>query len=174
MLKKLVLFVVFLGLAGVVHARQGSGNATLTAGERNQTFVTVYNEDAVDHAAGSILVYKDGSYDGVSVSSTTTANNPLVAGVVPVGYTLPASGWGFVQISGYHSAIKIGVANSAGDLLGTSTTADKAGVYSVVGTTTTTGTAAKSTDLTASFGVAAVALEATTSSTTVKGFIKLQ
>jgi hypothetical protein len=155
MFKKLVVFAAFLGIAAIARADSSSGVNTLTDGTRNLRLLVVHNTDAVDHAAGEVLVYKDDSYDGVDVSSTTSADNKLVAGVVPSGYTLPASGWGFIQTQGYHPAIKISVSNAAGDMLTTSTTSGQVKVNN-------SGTPAT---------VVAKTLEATTSSTTVKGFI---
>lgn len=148
------LLVLALSVAGASAWAYQFGSGTMnTDEERNQCLLRVLNADAVAHEAGDVLVWKDGTYDGLEVSTTTSANIRLIAGFVPYGYTLPASDWGWLQTCGYHPAITIAVANSAGDCLGTSTTAEATDV------TTTAG------------ACGAVALEATTSSTTVKGLI---
>ena len=164
--KKIVLFIATLGIVGLLGSRvsayqQGGAAGTTDAG-RAVELLWVHNDDAVAHEAGDVVVWHDGSYDGIGVSTSVTANSSLVAGVVPYGYTLPASDWGFIQTHGYHPAITIAVANSAGDSLVTSTTAEAAGVATIAAATTT---------VTAQVAVFATALEATTSSTTVKGFI---
>lgn len=152
-MKKLLLAIAVLGISAGVYAKNAGEAGAATNPARNAQYLWVLNADAVAHEVGDIVVWKDGTYDGVEVSTTTSADSKLVAGIVAQA-TLPASDWGFIQVSGYHSAITIGVANSAGDCLGTSTTAEAAGV------TTTAG------------ACIATALEATTSSTTVKGMIK--
>lgn len=136
MLKKLVLFAAFLGLAGVVHARQLSGVGDQTDGGRNAEYLWVYNEDDVAHEEGDVLVYKDGNYDGVSVSSTTTRNNALVAGVVAIR-DIPAQSWGFIQIAGYHPAVTCDTSVAAGDSLITSATGEASTTYSVLDSTST-------------------------------------
>lgn len=153
-MRKFILMLALVGLAVSARAYQFGGGTTNTDEERNQELLWVLNADAVDHAAGSVVVWADSTYDGVTVATTTTANSKLMAGVVPYGYTLPASGWGWIQVKGYHPAIKVSVATSAGDGLSTSTTAEKTAVSTTAG------------------AIWAVALEATTSSTTVKGFLK--
>lgn len=155
------LVVAAVSLAGLTAwAYQFGGGSMNTAVERHQQLLWVYNTDAVAHEAGDVLVWADGSNDGLDVSTTSTFNNKLVAGVVPAGYTLPASNWGFVQTHGYHSGITVGSATAAGDMLATSATAESASVFTVADSS-----------VTHSAGVFAIALEATTSSTTVKGFI---
>lgn len=149
-----VFAVVLFAVGGSVWALQSGSGSMNTEPNKDTKLVWVLNNDAVDHEAGDVLVWADSTYDGVTVATTTSANSKLMAGVVPYGYTLPASGWGWMQVYGYHPAITVVVANSAGDCLGTSTTAE--------GTTVTTTVGA----------CGAVALEATTSSTTVKGFIR--
>jgi len=163
--KKLALAALALGLSvTAVRAYQDNPILGQLDSGRNHRHIEVLNADNVAHEVGDVLVWKDGTYDGIEVSSTTTANNGLVAGVV-CEREMPANGVGFIQVQGYHSAITIGVANSAGDSLVTSTTGEAAGVYSVA---QATGTASGQSQVN---GVFAVALEATTSSTTVKGFI---
>lgn len=171
MFKKVWLFAALLGLAGMAVNKVYSEcveEIGLTDGKRNVDVnadcIWAYNSDNVAHEKGDVVVYFDGTNDGIEFSTTTTANNGLVMGVV-ANDTIAATSYGWIQKRGYHSGITIGVANSAGDSLVTSTTGEAAGVYSVA---QATGTA---TGESQSFGVFAVALEATTSSTTVKGFL---
>lgn len=164
---KALLFAMAFG-SGVSAFAANNPVISSTDYRRNAEYIRVYNEDAVAHEAGDVLIYvvpASATYDGLSVSTTSTAAVPRVAGVVPVGETLRASSWGRLQVYGYHPAITIAVANSAGDALVTSTTAEAAGVYTLATSTSTVG---------ADFGVFGVALEATTSSTTVAGLIKIK
>jgi hypothetical protein len=139
-----------------------------TSAERNAEFLVVYNADGVAHEVGDVLIWSDGSTaDGLEVTTTTTANNPLVAGVV-VTRTIPATDWGIMQTRGYHSGVTISVANSAGDPLVTGTTAEASTIGTIVmATGTATGEA-----IDYPRGVFAVAFEATTTSTTVKAILK--
>jgi hypothetical protein len=154
-MKKLLTALFALSVSAAAFADQKVGPAApykLDATSHN-LLVYVYNPDAVAHENGDVVVWYDGSLvDGLEVSTTTSASNKLVAGIVYPD-TIAAQSWGTVMVYGYHPAINIGVANSAGDCLGTSTTAE------VTGITTTAG------------ACVATALEATTSSTTVKGFV---
>jgi hypothetical protein len=152
---------VLAGVIGVGLSRKASADLTNpvvsnTDPAGNAQFIWCHNLDAVDHGVGSVVVYSGTSavLPGVDVSTTTSADSALVAGVVALN-TLPASGYGWVQVAGYNSAIKVTVATSAGDILTTSTTAEKVKV-NASGTTATS---------------VAMALEATTASTTVKGII---
>lgn len=160
----------FVGLATVksVSATHTNPSLSTTEAKRNANYVYVYNEDAADHEAGDVCIYvlpASATYPGLSVSTTTTANVARVAGVVPYGETLKASKWGRLQTYGYHPAVTIAVANSAGDGLITSTTAEAAGVLSIATSTTT---------VTADHAVFGIALEATTSSTTVKTLLRVE
>lgn len=169
-LKKMLfspLFVLAVSLAGLsVGAYQFGGGSVNTDEERNQIKIQVYNTDNVAHEVGDVLVWKDGSIsDGVEVSSTTTANNSLVAGVV-VDNTIAATSWGWIQTSGYHGSITVTGTVTAGDLLTTSTTGEAGRTYTVVDST---GSIAGEGD---DFGVYGVALTSD-SGGTVKGFIRL-
>lgn len=171
MLSKLKVFLATLLAVGMltcgvfyqkVEAYQFTGISDNTDANRHRQLLWVYNSDDVAHENGDVVVWKDGSVaDGLEISTTTSAQNSLVAGVVAPA-TIAASSWGFIQTHGYHSAITIGVANSAGDCLTTSTTGEAAELLTLAIATTT---------VTSQTSVFAVALEATTSSTTVKGFI---
>ena len=177
-IKKALLLASFLTLAafgGVLIeskravAYQLSGIGDAGGSERNRVLITVFNDDAVAHEVGDVVVWSDGSThdDGIEITTTTTAHNNLVAGVVAL-YDIPGNSFGYIQTSGYHAAVTIGVANSAGDALVTSTTAEAVGVFAVTGTTTTTGTAVTIAEVVRVFSVVGIALEATTSSSTVK------
>lgn len=154
MFKKLLsTLAIVLGLSVGLKADVWVGGAgAQTDVTRNNKLVWVYNSDTVAHENGDVVVWFDGTTDGLEVSTTTTANSKLVAGVVYPN-TIEAQTWGSVMIYGYHPAVTIGVANAAGDCLGTSTTGEATGI-------TTTADAC-----------VATALEATTSSTTVKAFV---
>lgn len=159
----LLSLVCFAGFkAKVVHATESNPVMAQTDYRRNANYIRVYNEDDVAHEAGDVLIYvlpASATYDGLSVSTTTSASVGRVAGVVPVGETLKASSWGRLQTYGYHPAVTIAVANSEGAELITSSTGEAAGVYSSG----------------AEHGIVfATALEATTSSTTVKALIKAE
>lgn len=169
MFKKTVL--LFTLLAGFVSMTYASG-AVGTAGaaedaSRSAEYMYVYNADRVSHPVGSVMVFNAPAtnYPGLEVSTTTTANNSLVAGVVALN-AIPATGWGFIQTYGYHPAVKIAQANTAGDILVTTTTAESSGLFTIAmatGTATQEGKQA--------YGPFAITLETTTSSTTVKAFI---
>lgn len=152
-MKKYVWMLMTLCLAGVAEARFGNPAMYVTDEERNAEYETLYNSDAVAHEVGDVVVYKDGTYDGLEISSTTSAGNKLVAGIIALR-DCPATSWCTVQVSGYHAAITVDVATAAGDALSTSTTAEAATV-----------------DNTAGPDQFAICLEATTSSTTVKGIL---
>lgn len=159
------LFVMAFSIAGLsAWAYQFGSGSMNTDEERHRQVLWVYNADNVAHEDGDVVVWTDGSLaDGLEISTTSTANNGLVAGVC-LG-DIPANSWGWLLTRGYHDSITIGVANSAGDALVTSSTAEAAGVYSVA---QATGTSSNQSN---TWGVFAVALEATTSSTTVKGIV---
>lgn len=139
MLRKLMLVTAFLGLAGLsvtnyVHA----GTNGLTDPDRNgdASLLWVLNSDAVAHTTGTVVIYHTaGTYPGLSVSTTITANSGLGAGVV-VQNSLPASGWGWIKTSGYVE-MKVQSGVTAGDTVVTSTTAEKGGVYTVANATGT-------------------------------------
>jgi hypothetical protein len=159
---------VLFAIAPRVYATNSNPIMAADEARRNANYVTVYNEDTVAHEAGDVCIYvlpASATYPGLSVSTTSTANVVRVAGVVPYGETLAASSWGRLQVYGYHRAVTIAVANSEGDALVTSTTGEAAGVYTLATSTTTVG---------ADKSVFGVALEATTSSTTVKALLRIQ
>jgi hypothetical protein len=167
MLRKLWFVTAFLGLAGLSVTVAHAADNTLTSSDRNgdPSLLYVYNADAVAHSTGTLMVYQaGGTYPGLSVSTTVTANNGLVAGVV-VQNQIAANGWGYIKTKGY-AVVNIAVANTAGDALVTSTTAGSAGVYSVA---QATGTSANQSNI---IGAFATALETTTSSTSVKCILR--
>lgn len=147
-----IVFTVQSNLEARIHGT----TANVRSGYPNATYQMVINTDNVDHESGSVLVWDTGtSFDGVSVSSTTSAGSKLVAGVVPYGHTLKAESTGMLQIGGYHPGIKVIEATAIGDILETSATGEEAQV-----------------DNTLSAGSFAVCDEVTTSSTTVAGYIR--
>ena len=148
-----------------VTAFQLQGISTNTDAGRNTIKLWVYNADNVAHENGDVVVWYDGTLaDGLEVSTTTTANNSLVAGVVYPD-TISATAWGFIMVRGYHSAITTTGTVAAGDLLTTSTTGESARAYTVADAT---GTVAGQGD---DFGVVGVALAADDSNV-APGFVK--
>jgi hypothetical protein len=117
--------------------------------------VRVYNADTVAHENGDVVVWAYDATYGVAITSTTSDSNKLFAGVVYPN-TIAAYGVGTIMVEGYHTAVAVEDATAIGDCLGTSATAESAGV------TTTAG------------ACGAIALEVTTTSTTVKAFIRAQ
>lgn len=130
----------------------------------NAEYIYVYNSDNVTHEVGDVVVYFDGTYDGVEISTTTTANNALVAGVVAIK-DIPATSWGLVQVYGYHGTITTDGSVAAGDTLVTSTTGEACMTYSVAQATGTL------TGQSNSYGILGVALT-TDSGTVGTAFIK--
>ncbi len=130
----------------------------------NAEYIMVINNDAVAHEVGDILVYVDSTYDGINVSSTTSAANSLVAGVVAIA-DLPASGAGLLQVSGYHSGVTVNVAVTAGDSLVTTTTGEAAAPLTIATATTT---------VTAQEAVFGTVFATAVTSTTCKAIIRLQ
>jgi hypothetical protein len=145
------LWVSSLQIPSVAYQFSPINNQTDAA--RHAQYLVVRNTDDVAHEVGDVVVWKDSTNDGVDISTTTTAGDKLVAGVVALN-DIPASSWGFIQTHGYHSGITVDVATAARDLLKASGTAE-----------------ASTVDNTLAGGTFAVCLEATTSSTTVKGFL---
>lgn len=132
--------------------------------ESTAEYITVQNGAAEVLEVGDVVVFQIDTTYGIEVVETTTANNGLVAGVIAqkdcaVGDTC------VVQTRGYNGAVNVDVATSAGDTLVTSGTGEFSTVYTVA---QSTGTSANQSRAAGPF---AVALEATTSSTTVKAFL---
>lgn len=135
-------------------AYQFTGISTNTDSGRHRELLWVFNAEASTALAnGDVAQWFDGTYDGVEVKIGADADSNLVAGVA-IG-AIAAQSWGFIQTRGYHSAIKIEVSNAAADALSIGSADGKAKVSSTAG-----------------MRQFAVALEATVSSTTVKGFIR--
>lgn len=168
MFKKLKLVgpVVALLVTGVValHAAYSNPVQDATSPYGTAEYATVLNGDNVAHEIGDVVVFATDTTYGIKVTTTTTANNGLVAGVI-AQHDCAANSLCVVQTRGYHSGVTIGVANSAGDSLVTSTTGEATSVYTIA---QATGTAANQAVIS---GVFAVALETTTSSTTVKAYL---
>jgi hypothetical protein len=159
----LVAFVVLVPVLAFARLQNPIGSATDPA--INAEYINVRNADNVTHEVGTVVVFKaNATYPGVDITTTTTANNSRVAGVI-ANYDCAASASCLVQVSGYHSAVFVGVATSTGDALVTSTTGEYASVYTLAQATGTASGEATSR------GVFGIALETTTSSTTVKALI---
>lgn len=150
----LALTLGIVGSAVSVKAFQASGASGRDDAARHAEYLWVRNSEASTALAnGDVVEWYDGTtVDGLEVKLGSTGDQKLVAGVA-IG-AVAAGEWGFIQVRGYHSAIKIATANSAGDGLSIGATSGKA-----------------KSDNTAGMDNFGVALEATTSSTTVKGFI---
>lgn len=170
--KKLLALSVLLAtslLTSAVFWKKADANQAQTIGlntdaERNRELLWVYNADNVAHEVGDVVVWTDGSIsDGVEITTTTTGNNGLVAGVVAMS-DIPATTWGFIQTHGYHSGITITGSVAAGDSLVTSGTGEAGATYTIA---QATGTAANQAIIR---GVFAAAL-ASDSGGVVKGFI---
>lgn len=145
-------------------AYQFTGISSNTDAGRHRQLLWVYNPDLVAHETGDVVVWTDGSIaDGLEITTTTTANHGLAAGVVAV-QDIPASSWGFIQTHGYCESINVTGTVAAGDALVTSGTAEVGQAYTVA---QATGTAANQSAI---FGIYAVSLTSD-SSNTVKGFI---
>lgn len=88
----------------------------------------VFNEDGGTHEVGDVVVWASTATNGttgLSISTTVTEGDPLVAGVV-VENDIPANSWGKIQTRGYNAAVNItGNCLVAGDLI-TSTTGEVA------------------------------------------------
>jgi hypothetical protein len=175
-LKKYWAGLIGLALAGFIGlvvvsapAVASTSNPSLpqTDSRQNANYIRVHNQDALAHESGTVLIFvatDDSTYDGISVSSTTTAAVVRVAGVVPYGETLKASSWGRLQVYGYHPEVQTTGTVNAGDVLVTSTTGEKAAAYTLATSTSTVG---------ADFGVFGVALDAADSNLT-ETWIKVQ
>jgi hypothetical protein len=158
----LALSLSLTGLAAWAY-QFGGGSRNIDA-TRNQMKIQVYNADNVAHEVGDVVVWTDGSVsDGVEVTTTTTANNSLVAGVV-VDADIPAASWGWIQTMGYHATVTVTGTVTAGDQICTSTTGEAARAYTIADST---GTAAGQGEDNGVFGVALTS----DSGGTVKAFI---
>lgn len=139
-----------------VEAYQFASISSDTDAGRHSMLLWVRNAEASTALAnGTVCQWTDGSVaDGLEVIIAATADSNLVAGVATGA--VAAGKYGFIQTHGYHSAIKVATATTAADALSVGSTAGQA-----------------KTSSTAGMRQFAVALEATTSSTTVKGFIRI-
>jgi hypothetical protein len=164
-LAPVIALMTGLGFAGSrVFAAYSNSVMNAVDGERTAEYVDVYNNDNVTHEVGDVVVLGTNSTYDIQIATTATANNSLVLGVI-AGQDCAAASMCKVQTRGYHSGVTIGVANAAGDMLVTSTTGEAAGLYTIA---MSSGTGANQAIIDGIFGVA---LEATTSSTTVKAWL---
>lgn len=105
-------------------AYQFRGISQNTDAGRHAQLLWVRNADNVAHEDGDVVVWTDGSVaDGLEISTTTTGNNGLVAGVV-AQTSIAAGEWGFIQTHGYHGSIQVTGTVAAGDSLVTSSTGE--------------------------------------------------
>lgn len=125
------------------------------ADSQDAVYVRVKNNSGSTLTNGDVVIWDPTDNDGISVTTTTTASSTRVAGVI--AETIPAGGYGKMQVYGYHPAVKVDGGTTdvaANSVLGTGSAARYAF------TTTTAG---------ATLGVA---LEAVTTLGTGKVFIK--
>ena len=136
MLKKIALILI-LALAIAVPSFVQAGSAVITGGLRRTDPPTITMQvcntsgTGVTLAAGDVVVW-DISTDanfGVDVTTTTTADIAYVAGVID--QTIAYNAYGRMIVYGYCSHVHVAGTVTAGDNIGTSTTAGK-------GATTTT------------------------------------
>jgi hypothetical protein len=86
----------------------------------------VYNEDAVAHEVGDVVVYVSTATNGVtglSISTTSTASDSLAAGIVGPK-DCPASSWCQIQVRGYVGTINFSGTATQGQAFMTSSTAE--------------------------------------------------
>lgn len=167
--KFLGLALALVGMAGLLVVKPVS--ARLSAPVQFQTdpainvdYIQVYNSDNVAHEVGDVVVYKvTAGLDGIGISTTTTANNSLVAGVI-AQRDCAAATYCTVQVYGYNATITIAATVSAGDALVTSTTGEGATPYTFV---MSTGSLAGQATSYAVFGISLVG----STGTTTQGFI---
>ena len=137
--KKLAPGLVVLGLSLTtmfVGAYQFGGGSADTDTKRNQIKIRVYNLDNVAHEVGDVVVWSTASATnmGIEITTTTNANNSLVAGVV-VDNDIPAASMGWILTTGYAATVTVTGTVAAGDLLTTSTTGEAARTYTIVDST---------------------------------------
>ena len=163
---KLIGFLLASFSAGLnlSYGAYGSAIMSATTPESTAEYISMYNADNVTHEVGDVVVFGTNSTYGIAITTITTANYSRVAGVI-AGQDCASGQICLVKTHGYDGAVTVSVATTAGDALVTSTTGEAAGVYSI---SQATGTAAGEA---VSAGVFAIALESTTSSTTVKAFL---
>lgn len=152
---------LFIGLVTVTTAISTGVKALInnpigaqTDPQINAEYVNARNSDNVAHEVGDVVVWKDSTYDGIDISTTTTAANPLVAGVVAfadMGVSGAATQYGLIQVYGYNSTVATDTNVAAGDVLITDTTAERCTTLTIAVATTT---------VTAQTGVFGVALAA--------------
>ena len=161
----LFLSLLGLGLFGTTHSEARFGNDQLGATDPANTaeYVTAYNLDTVAHEIGDVVISSFSTTYGVGITSTTTANDAQVLGVIALK-DCASGALCTVQVYGYHSAVTVGTV-AVGDSLVTSSTAERADAYTVA---QATGTAAGQSN---DFGVFGVALSAD-SGGTAKVFLK--
>lgn len=156
-MRRILVALMFAVSTSMVAADVRVGPAVVDRDDvkQNNILITVKNTSGSAVENGDLVIWKDGTLDGLEVSSTATANSKLIAGVVYPS-TIADGAYGTIMVYGYHPAIELSAANTAGDCIGTSTTAEEGAPTTTVG------------------ACIATALETTASSTTVKGFVHAQ
>jgi len=135
-MKKFNLFIATLFLAGAMSGRIAftyitNQATTATSATANALYVPVHNEDATAHEVGDVVVWSDNTHDGVDITTTTTANDGLVAGAVAIN-DIAGDAFGLVQVAGYHSAINTVGVVAAGASVVTSSVAESGTIYTFV------------------------------------------
>lgn len=128
----------------------------MPATQADGMFLRVKNGSSGTLVNGDIVIWDATDDDGISVDTATAVNNVLVAGVMCE--TVAAGAYGKMQVFGLHTAVKLDG--------GTTDIADSA----VIGTGAVAGYGEAATAVGAVVGVA---LQAVTTKTTGKVFIKL-
>ena len=116
---------VFLMASGKAFALTISSDGV--RGDANRIYTTVVNNSAAALTSGTVVVWDSSGADstlGAYVTTTTTADSNLVAGVV-VSDSILASGVGTIQVYGPRQALYAdstdGATDTAGTAVGTST-----------------------------------------------------
>lgn len=118
-------------------------------------YVRVKNNSSTTLTNGDVVVWDTTDNDGISVTTTNTPGNARVAGVI--AETIPAGGYGAMQVYGFHPAVKVDGGTTdvpANAVLGTGSAHGYAFTTSTVG------------------AVLGIALEAVTTQGTGKVFIR--
>ena len=189
--KKLLLFSGLFLLAGVmwsaINVKQAQARQSMSIGPargdlKNNDYISVCNDEAYDMNSGSVLVFKSGSRsNGVSVTTTTSYGDGLVAGVVPSSTTLESGSCGIIQVYGYHPNVQIASNTTAGQQGVSSATGRYAAAYQVEAATITVDNSSGNeygvaTSTSAQFGTRTIGkfLDTTTGSSTVKMWLNIK
>ena len=103
--------------------------------EAEAVYVRVKNGTAGTLNNGDVVIWDTTAADGITVNTTNSASSKYVAGVI--AETIPAGGYGKMQVYGYHGAVKVDGGTTdvaAGDALGTGSATGYAFTTTTVGT----------------------------------------